>query len=91
LGIEEWKMAEIIAFLPIFLFLSLFLFLVGLADWLFQLHKAISALIILGVGFAAIFYISTTILSIIYVSSPFRTPVSRLIPHLFNVFIIYGR
>ena len=75
--------------LPLLLFLSLFLFLIGLADWLFQLHKGISGLIIVGVGLAFIFYASTTILAIRHVDSPFRTPVSKSIPLIYHTIIKY--
>lgn len=82
-GIENWKMAEIIAFLPIFLFLSLFLFLVGLADWLFHIHKAVAVVVMVGLAIAVIFYVSTTIIAIRYIEAPFRTSVSKSIPFIY--------
>jgi hypothetical protein len=91
LGIREWKMEEIIAFIPIPLFLSLFLFLIGLAEWVFQLHKFIFALIMLGISIAASFFTTTTILGIRHVNSPFQTPASRSITPFYNVITRYAR
>lgn len=34
LGVDKWKMVQIIAFLPGLIFISLFLFFVGLAEWM---------------------------------------------------------
>jgi hypothetical protein len=78
--LEDWKMAEIIGFLPTLLFMALFMFLIGLADWLFHLHKFISAFVLAGIGIAAIFYIATTIIAILHVDAPFRTPGSKALP-----------
>lgn len=79
MGIEKWRMRVIIAFLPTLLFLSLLLFLAGLAIWLFHIHTSVSAVIIVAVIIAFLFFITTTILGILYPDAPFRTPISNFL------------
>jgi hypothetical protein len=76
-GIEKWKMGEIIASLPLLIFISLFLFFIGIADWLWHLNRTISAIIIGGIGIGCIVYSITNIISIVKLEAPFRTPVSK--------------
>jgi hypothetical protein len=76
-GIEKWKMGEIIASLPLLIFVSLFLFFTGIADWLWHLNRAISAIVMGGIGLGSFVYSITTIISIAKLEAPFRTPVSK--------------
>jgi hypothetical protein len=76
-GIERWKMGEIIASLPLLIFVSLFLFFVGIADWLWHLNRAISGIVIGGLGIGFIVYAITNFISIVKLDAPFRTPVSK--------------
>jgi hypothetical protein len=76
-GILKWKMAEIIAFLPLLVFVSLFLFFIGIADWLWHMNRTISGIVIGGVGIGFLLYAITTLISVIAIEAPFRTPVSR--------------
>jgi hypothetical protein len=76
-GIEKWKMGEIIASLPLLIFISLFLFFIGIADWLWHLNQAISAIAIGCIGVGFLVYSITTIISIVNLEAPFRTPVSK--------------
>ncbi|CAG8678032.1 9426_t:CDS:2, partial [Acaulospora colombiana] len=76
-GIEKWKMAEIIASLPLLIFVALFLFFIGIADWLWHMNRAISGIVIGGIGVGGLLYTITNLISIIKVEAPFRTPISK--------------
>ncbi|PVF91043.1 hypothetical protein CPB86DRAFT_452853 [Serendipita vermifera] len=81
MGIERWKMGEIIASLPLLIFVSLFLFFIGIADWLWHVNRAISGIVIGGIGIGCLVYTITNLISIIILDAPFRTPVSKgLVP-----------
>jgi hypothetical protein len=77
MGILKWKMGEIIAFLPLLIFVSLFLFFIGIADWLWHMNRTISGIVIGGVGIGFLLYAVTTLISVIAIEAPFRTPVSK--------------
>ncbi|PVF95192.1 hypothetical protein CPB86DRAFT_764425, partial [Serendipita vermifera] len=77
MGIKKWKMGDIIASLPLLIFLSMFLFLVGLADWLWHINRLVSCIIIAGIAMGCFFYIAVTIIAIVWIDSPFRTPISK--------------
>ncbi|PVG03047.1 hypothetical protein CPB86DRAFT_750146 [Serendipita vermifera] len=77
MGIDRWKMAQLIATLPILIFIALFLFFIGIAVWLWHLHRAISGITIAGIGIGGLLYIITTTISIFNPDAPFRTPVSK--------------
>jgi hypothetical protein len=76
-GVVNWNMAEIIAFLPLLIFISLFLFFIGIADWLWHMNRIISGIVIGGIGIGLLLYAVTTMMSIITIEAPFRTPVSK--------------
>ncbi|PVF96698.1 hypothetical protein CPB86DRAFT_859904 [Serendipita vermifera] len=63
-GMEQWKMREIIAFLPILLYWSLVLFFAGIAQWMWNLHKTVGGVILGGMLLGAAFYITTTLLAV---------------------------
>jgi hypothetical protein len=87
-GIETWKMGEIIASLPLLIFVSLFLFFIGIADWLWHLNRAISAIVIGGIGIGCLLYSITNMISIVKLEAPFRTPISKgLAPLLRQSFV----
>lgn len=85
-GIEKWKMGEILALLPTLIFAALFLFFIGLAEWMWVIHHGIAGIIIAGLICGASFFGITTLISMIYVRSPFRTAASRSLPQLFTRF-----
>ena len=75
-GVTKWQMAEIIAALPLLLYCSVALFFVGLVIWMWDVHPIVAYTVIGGAVMAAFFYFSSTILSVCFVSAPFRTPLS---------------
>jgi hypothetical protein len=76
-GVIGWKMGEIIAALPILLYSSVILFWAGAIQWMWTLHHTVGYVVAGGTAIAILFYASTTILAAVYVSAPFRTPLSR--------------
>ncbi|PVG03069.1 hypothetical protein CPB86DRAFT_811182 [Serendipita vermifera] len=76
-GIEKWKMSELIASLPLLIFVALFLFFIGIADWLWHVNRAISGIVIGGIGIGFLLYTITNLISIINLDAPFRTPISK--------------
>jgi hypothetical protein len=84
MGIEKWKMGEVIASLPLLIFASLFLFFVGIAKWIWYLNRAISAIVIGGIGIGFLLYSITNFISIVKLDAPFRTPVSKGFAPLFR-------
>jgi hypothetical protein len=79
-GVQKWGMEQIIAFLPAVIFFALFIFFIGLADWLWHIHHGVAAVAIVGVIIGASFFWVTTLISIVDVGAPFRTPTSRSLP-----------
>jgi Family of unknown function (DUF6535) len=76
-GVVGWKMGEIIAALPILMYSSATLFWAGAIQWMWTLHHTVGYVVAGGTAIAVLFYASTTILAAVYVSVPFRTPLSR--------------
>ncbi|CAG8452991.1 9392_t:CDS:2 [Acaulospora colombiana] len=79
-GVEKWRMAEFIASLPLLIFMALFLFFIGIADWLWHMNRAISGIVIGGIGIGCLLYTVTNLISITNVVAPFRTPISKELP-----------
>ncbi|PVF97760.1 hypothetical protein CPB86DRAFT_873940 [Serendipita vermifera] len=77
MGIRKWKMSEIIASLPLLIFVALFLFFIGIADWLWHMNRAISEIVIGGIGIGFLLYTITNLISMVNVDAPFRTPISK--------------
>ncbi|PVG01063.1 hypothetical protein CPB86DRAFT_137795 [Serendipita vermifera] len=86
-GMEKWKMQEIIAVLPVLLYCSLILFFVGLAQWMWSVHKTVGCVVMGGALLGAIFYVITTMLAVIFPSSPYRAPIVRWIYLLFHLIL----
>jgi hypothetical protein len=76
-GVEKWRMSEIVAALPLLIFASLLLFFIGIADWLWHKNRAISGIVIGGITIGLLLYVITTVISIVQVDAPFRTPISK--------------
>jgi hypothetical protein len=76
-GINQWKMAELIACLPLLIFIALSLFFIGIADWLWHVNRIVSTIVIGAIGIGFILYAMTNAVSIIWIEAPFRTPVSK--------------
>ncbi|KIM20657.1 hypothetical protein M408DRAFT_30178 [Serendipita vermifera MAFF 305830] len=76
-GVINWKMDEIIASLPLLLYSSVALFWIGAMQWMYKLHSTVGSIVAGGTAMAVLFYVSTTLIAAVYVSAPFKTPLSR--------------
>jgi hypothetical protein len=76
-GVVQWRMAEIIAALPLLLYCSVILFWAGMIQWMWDINHIVAYVVAGTTALAVLFYFTTTILSTVYVSAPFRTPLSR--------------
>lgn len=85
-GVEKWKMNEIITMLPALVFVALFLFFIGLAEWLWNIHHGIAAVVSTGLSLGACFFFATTTVSVIAPSSPYRTQISKTIASIGSAF-----
>jgi len=84
LGMEHWKLPEMVAILPLLIQLSLLLFAIGLVHFLFYVSKPSFgvAMSIFGVG--VVYYAVTTSISVFVTSSPFHSPLSRTLGKVYQ-------
>ena len=76
-GLLFWKLPQLIALLPILIYISLLLFSSGLVIFLLHIHKP-SGVVALAVFLCgASFYVVTTLIATLDSSAPFRSPISR--------------
>ncbi|KIM29816.1 hypothetical protein M408DRAFT_22687 [Serendipita vermifera MAFF 305830] len=83
-GVLDWKMGEVIAALPLLLYSSVVLFWVGVIQWMLVLNSTVGYIVAGGAAMAALLYVVTTLLAAMFVSVPFRTPLSRGIYWIFH-------
>ncbi|KIM26688.1 hypothetical protein M408DRAFT_25168 [Serendipita vermifera MAFF 305830] len=76
-GVVNWKMGEFIATLPLLLHASVALFWVGASQWMWSLYPTVGYVVATGIAVSAVVYVLTTFCATIFVSAPFRTPLSR--------------
>ncbi|KAG8734708.1 hypothetical protein FRC10_011522 [Ceratobasidium sp. 414] len=75
-GLVQWRALHLVDFLPTMLHLSLMLFFLGLAVYLWTLDSAIAIAEAIIAGFTLFFYVGTILLSAVYSSCPFVTQIS---------------
>jgi hypothetical protein len=77
LGMEHWKLPEMVAILPLLIQISLFLFAIGLVLFLFHISTPSFGVITAIFGVGVLYYAITTSISLFVTSSPFHSPFSR--------------
>ena len=77
LGMERWRLPEMVAILPLLIQISLLLFAVGLVLFLFHISKPSFGVTTAIFGVAILYYSVTTFISVFVTSSPFHSPLSR--------------
>ena len=77
LGMERWKLSEMVGMLPLLIQISLLLFSVGLMLFLFHISKPSFGVTTAIFGFGVLYYTITTSISVFVTSSPFHSPLSR--------------
>lgn len=78
-GVRSWKMGEIIAAIPLLLYISVLLFFIGLIQWMWIIQRAVGYIVLVGGASAFTFYFASTMAAVIFPTAPFRTPLSRSI------------
>ena len=77
LGMERWKLIEMVGILPLLIHLSLFLFAIGLVLFLSHLSEPSFGVTIAIFGIGVLYYVITTWISVFVASSPFHSHLSR--------------
>ena len=77
LGMERWKLQEMVALLPLLIQISLLLFAIGLVIFLFHISKPSFGVTTAIFGVGVLYYAITTTISVFVTSSPFHSPLSR--------------
>ena len=77
-GIKRWRLRMIAEAVPGLIHISLFLFFIGLADFLFSTYATVGKFTIIPIAFSAMLYIISTFAPVIYPQSPYRTAFSSL-------------
>jgi hypothetical protein len=88
--LDQWKALHIIDLLPTMLHLSLLLFSLGLAVYLWTLDPDIAIAEVLITGATLLFYLGTALLGAGYESCPFVTQISKYIQRILKSLFIYS-
>ena len=81
-GCERWYMPVVAEGVPGLLHVSLFLFLVGLGDFVLHINTTVGLWTAIPIGFSGLLYAFTTLAPIIYPQSPYQNSFSGLIWYL---------
>jgi len=84
LGMERWKLPEMVGVLPLLIQISLLLFSIGLALFLFHISKPSFGVTTAILGIGICYYTMTTSISVFVTSSPFRSPLSRTLATVYQ-------
>ena len=84
LGMEYWRLLEMVAILPLLIQISLLLFAIGLVVFLFDISKPSFWVTTAIFGVGILFYAITTSISIFVTSSPFRSPLSHTLSKVYQ-------
>jgi len=84
LGMERWKLPEMVGVLPLLIQISLLLFSIGLALFLFHISKPSFGVTTAILGIGICYYTMTTCISVFVTSSPFRSPFSRTLAKVYQ-------
>jgi hypothetical protein len=85
LGMEHWRLPEMVGILPLLIQISIFLFSIGLILFLFHISKPSFGVTTAIFGVGVLYYAMTTSISVFVTSSPFHSPLSRTLAK------VYGR
>ena len=89
LGMERWKLPEMVGILPLLIQISLLLFSIGLVLFLFHISKPSFGVTTAIFGIGVLYYAITTSISVFVTSSPFHSPLSRTLGKLYQYLHAY--
>jgi hypothetical protein len=84
LGMERWKLPEMVAMLPLLIQISILLFSIGLALFLFHISTPSFGVTTAIFGIGLLYYAITTSISVVVTSSPFHSPLSRTLATVYR-------
>ena len=84
LGMERWKLPEMVGILPFLIQISLLLFSIGLVLFLFHISKPSFGITTAIFGVGVLYYAVTTSISVFVTSSPFHSPLSRTLGKVYQ-------
>ena len=84
LGMERWKLPEMVGILPLLIQISLLLFAIGLILFLFHISKPSFGVTAAIFGIGVLYYAITTSISVFVTSSPFHSPLSRTLSKVYQ-------
>jgi hypothetical protein len=84
LGMERWKLPEMVGILPLLIQISLLLFSIGLVLFLFHISKPSFGVTTSIFGISILYYAITTSISVFVTSSPFHSPLSRTLATVYR-------
>jgi len=84
LGMERWKLPEMVSILPLLIQISILLFSIGLILFLFHISKPSFGVATVIFGIGILYYVMTTSISVIVTSSPFHSPLSRTLATVYR-------
>ncbi|KAG6919210.1 hypothetical protein DXG01_008508 [Tephrocybe rancida] len=83
LGIEKWKLDDIVEYIPTLLHVSLFLFFAGLCVFLAKINIIVLGFVGPVAACCVVAYGIATIAPLLDPSAPYETPLSSIITHMF--------
>jgi hypothetical protein len=84
LGMERWKLPEMVGVLPFLIQISLLLFSIGLVLFLFHVSTPSFGVTTAIFGVGILYYTMTTSISVFVTSSPFHSPLSRTLATVYQ-------
>jgi hypothetical protein len=84
LGMERWRLPEMVGVLPLLIQISLLLFAIGLVLFLFHISKPSFRVTTAIFGIGVLYYFITTSISVFVTSSPFHSPLSRTLGKVYQ-------
>jgi hypothetical protein len=84
LGVERWKLSEMVGVLPYLIQLSFLLFAIGLNMFLFHVSKPSFGVTTAIFGIGVLYVFITTSISVFVTSSPFHSPLSRTLGKVYQ-------
>jgi len=91
LGMERWKLPEMVGVLPLLIQISLLLFSIGLVLFLFHISKPSFGVTTAILGIGICYYTMTTSISVFVTSSTFRSPLSRALATVYQRYTHFHR
>ncbi|KAF8268141.1 hypothetical protein EI94DRAFT_1212847 [Lactarius quietus] len=88
-GVKQFSMSATVEAMPLLLHLSVFLFLLGLTDFLFTINTSIAFITLVCASTFALTYVVLTLLPFLFVNSPHGTPLSIFTYNSFHIYALF--